>query len=557
MAEAHSLPPVLIPAYRPGAALEELIAELEQRGFARIVVVDDGSGAQWAPLFKRIQSRFPGVSLLRHGANLGKGAALKTGMRAILEDGSGLAGIVTADADGQHLPADIERVARALQDSGGAQLILGARRFEGPAPWRSLWGNRISATAMRWLAGARLSDTQTGLRGIPAPLARRMLEAKTGGYEFELDMLLAAKHSGVPWREVRISTVYIDGNVSSHFDPLRDSMRIYFVLLRFALASLLTALIDNAVFAAVWASGRGLAGAQCAARAVAMAFNYTAARRAVFHSRQPHLRVLPLYLALVASHTTVSYWCILWLIRRWNVTVIEAKIAVEAALFLANFIIQRDFIFTARPAPGGATDWNSYYASVPWTARLTRRYSASVLVKLLRAAGVKPGAHWVEIGGGNSCFYERLKQEFAPASYEAIDLNRRALEMLRQRSSAAGLKLTQADVLGLGQGRAADVVFSAGLIEHFGQDGTQRAVAAHLEQCRKGGIVLVTFPTPAWLYRAARVLLEWLGLWRFPDERPLPAEEVRAALGSRAEILAEKTMWPLILTQTVIVARRK
>jgi hypothetical protein len=69
--------------------------------------------------------------------------------------------------------------------------------------------------------------------------------------------------------------------------------------------------------------------------------------------------------------------------------------------------------------------------------------------------------------------------------------------------------------------------------------------------------VLITFPSPTWLYRASRRVIEAVGMWKFPDERPLDPEEVVAAIGEAAEVVYRKTLWPLVLTQHLIVARKR
>lgn len=348
---APPLPPVLIPAYRPSGALADLVADLALRGFTRILVVDDGSGPSYVPVFESLLGR-PQVTLLRHERNRGKGEALKTGLRHLLASCPDAEGAVTADADGQHLPEDIERVACRLAGSGGSTLVLGCRRFGPDVPLRSRFGNLITAAAMRWIAGLHLGDTQTGLRGIPRSLALLLLETKSGGYEFELDMLLMAKHSGFAVDEVPIATVYLNGNRGSHFNPLRDSMRIYFVLLRFTLVSLATTTIDNLVFRLALGFTPSLPEAQLAARVAALSFQYPAARRAVFHSGHPHRRELPRFLAVAAAHALLTYAAIHWLTVQHGFGLLPAKLAVETALFPLNFLLQRDWVFTSSRTDG-------------------------------------------------------------------------------------------------------------------------------------------------------------------------------------------------------------
>src|SRR5690348_5375401 len=114
---------LVIPAYRPSSALVDLIRALCEKASPVIVLIDDGSGPEFGGVFARAAA-FPNVRLLRHDANQGKGAALKTGFRFAMANDPELAGIVTADADGQHDPADIERVGAALLAAGGGSLVL-------------------------------------------------------------------------------------------------------------------------------------------------------------------------------------------------------------------------------------------------------------------------------------------------------------------------------------------------------------------------------------------------------------------------------------------------
>jgi glycosyltransferase involved in cell wall biosynthesis len=338
-------PVIVIPAYQPAASLPALVADLSQKGYA-VIVVDDGSSPVCGPIFASLAD-IPRVSLLRHAVNLGKGAALRTGINHALTAYTGTPGVVTADADGQHLVSDIIRVADQLKQNS-AELVLGVRTFDRGVPLRSRFGNLLTCSLVHALIGRKMSDTQTGLRGIPRGLARDLLRISASGYEFELDMLVLGKHLSVPVREIPIETVYLDGNASSHFNPLRDSMKIYFVLFRFALLSLATAVVDNVVFMAAFAAIGRVAFAQAVGRMVAVAFNYGTARRAVFLSRAKHRDTLPRYITLVVVNGFVSYAVLMYIHTRFGVSIIASKMFAEGLLFCANFALQRDFVFTRR-----------------------------------------------------------------------------------------------------------------------------------------------------------------------------------------------------------------
>lgn len=553
--------PVLIPAYKPGEALVRLIGDLIAAGISSIVVVDDGSGEEFATCFASVAG-FPEVHLLRHATNLGKGAALKTGLNHVLVHVPQCLGVVTADADGQHHPDDILRVLQRLGTAKNGALVMGVRQFSDHVPLRSRIGNQITRFFLLWVVGQRLSDSQTGLRGIPRDLIPHLLRLPASGYDFELDMLLACKHQACPIEEEPIRTIYLDGNSSSHFRPVLDSMRIYFLLFRFGILAILTALLDNSVFILTYSFTGRIGASQIVARAAATALNYAGARQPVFHSRQGHAEVLPKYLALVVCSGALSYAAIRFLHFRLGMGVVPAKLLSESVLFLANFIVQRDLIFTRRRPTIEATDWDRYYTSVPATARLTRKYTTSVLLDVIRRyapADEHPTISIVEIGGANSCFLDRILQEIRPASYDIVDTNQYGLSLLGRRL-APGLPVRLRNESVFGMTAAApqpDLVFSVGLIEHFDAPNTRRAVLAHFDSVRPGGTVMMTFPTPTLLYRLSRGLLEAFHLWQFPDERPLSRDEVLGAVRERGQVLYQKTLWPLILTQHLIVARKR
>jgi SAM-dependent methyltransferase len=209
-----------------------------------------------------------------------------------------------------------------------------------------------------------------------------------------------------------------------------------------------------------------------------------------------------------------------------------------------------------------ATDWDSYYTSVPATAKLTRRYSSAVLLDAIRRyASPQASGHGlaiVEIGGANSCFLEAILAGVKCKSYDVVDTNQYGLSLLHQRfGSNPVVRPRRESVLALSPDARADLVFSVGLVEHFDPENTRKAVLAHFDLLRPGGTVIITFPTPTLLYRATRKLIEIAGLWKFHDERPLQPPEVASAIRERGEILYEKMMWPLMLTQYLLVARKR
>ncbi|MGI4828204.1 MAG: glycosyltransferase family 2 protein [Janthinobacterium lividum] len=221
---------ILIPAWQPTATLPALVEDLAVRGFGKILVVDDGSGVAYQPIFDQVTAQ-AGVKLLRHAVNLGKGRALKTGFRDLLGDPEGWEGLVTADADGQHRPEDIERVARALL-AHRLRPVFGTRRFGRDVPLRSRFGNQLTRKLFAWFTGVKLADTQTGLRGLPQTLLPELLALLGERYEYEMTALVHLCRTGRRPLEVPIATIYLENNRGSHFNPVWDSIRVLFVLLR-------------------------------------------------------------------------------------------------------------------------------------------------------------------------------------------------------------------------------------------------------------------------------------------------------------------------------------
>jgi len=339
---------VAIPAWEPEPVLAEIVRDLVERGCRTVVVVDDGSSSERQPIFAEC-AQLPGVTVLRHAVNLGKGRALKTALNFVLAEHPECTGVVTADADGQHTVTDVERIARALSASG-RRAVLGARTLRRDVPLRSRFGNGVTRYVFRFLTGRSISDTQTGLRGLPASALPALLALPGERYEYEMTMLAHLCRSGWPPIEIPIETVYLEGNRSSHFDPIRDSMRIYFVLLRFYASSLIAAAIDFVMFSLCYAVTHNILASMVVGR-VSSIVNYLLNRRFVFQSETPVAGSVWRYYALVAVLAAAAFAAIRAesLYLGWNV--MAAKIATETLLSLASFALQRIFVFPLREEP--------------------------------------------------------------------------------------------------------------------------------------------------------------------------------------------------------------
>lgn len=337
---------VLLPAWKPDRRLLDLIESLHTFGFTSIVVIDDGSGDAYAATFAAAAAL--GSDVLHHKRNLGKGRALKTGFDYLLPSASLLSGVITADADGQHRPSDIARVADAFQ-ARPMRPVFGVRTFSSSVPYRSRLGNALTRIIFRILTGVFVSDTQTGLRVFPASMLPELLSIEGDRYEYEMNVLMHICRKYEPPVEIPVNTLYIDANRSSHFHPVRDSMRIYFVIARFCMSSLAAAALDFFLFAITFVLTHSLAWSIILGRLSSL-LNFVMNRSFVFRNRSSLAAILSRYYSLTVAIALTSYAALRFLTAaaHWNVFV--AKLCVDAPLSLASFYMQRLFIFRQRNA---------------------------------------------------------------------------------------------------------------------------------------------------------------------------------------------------------------
>ncbi len=201
------------------------------------------------------------------------------------------------------------------------------------------------------------------------------------------------------------------------------------------------------------------------------------------------------------------------------------------------------------------TNWDAYYDRPFVASSVTRRYTSGVLIRYIRQA-MKGRKEFTlcEIGGANSCFYDAIRQTFEPRHYSIVDNNQLGLDKFAERMQpGAPVSLSLQDILSPQTVGSADLVFSVGLIEHFDPAGTKLCINNHLQFLSKPGYLILSFPTPTWLYRVTRFCAEALGIWKFPDERPLMPEEVIAALAGKGKVISQEILWPIVLTQCMIL----
>lgn len=330
---------VLIPAYQPDEKMSALIQTLRAENLP-VLLVDDGSGPAYGSLFHAAAAL--GAMVISYEENHGKGYALKAGIAAAQAEG--FAGVVTADADGQHTVADILRVMQAMGQHPRA-LILGSRSTAEMPP-RSRTGNRLTAFLFRALYSIELADTQTGLRGIPLEEGRAeaLLHLEGDRYEYEMNMLIASPRLFGDIQEVPIKTIYIENNASSHFRPIADGMRIYRLLFakfpRFALVSLLSFGIDYLLFTLfAYLFLFAAVPATVTARVISAVCNYTMNRHWVFTGAKKYY-TLGRYALLALCILTMNCGLIWLLTNPLSLAPWCAKLITEGVLYCVSFSVQ-------------------------------------------------------------------------------------------------------------------------------------------------------------------------------------------------------------------------
>lgn len=338
---------VLIPAYNPDEKMITLVESMAAE-FAHIIVVNDGCDASFSPIFDTVKEN---VSLVVHEINKGKGRALKTGYAYALEHLSSVQGVVTVDADGQHTVSDVRRCCEVFL-ANPKEAVFGCRDFtsDEKIPPRSRFGNRLTSRLLKFFCDISLSDTQTGLRVLPREILPAMLEVEGERYEYEMNGIFALKEQGVSWSEVPIEVIYIDDNESSHFNPIKDSLKIYKVFLKFCISSFGSAILDLLIFALLERTIAGLYPlyhifvSTAVARVCSGTFNFFM-NRAVFGGKTKVSTSSGRYLTLWVIQMCVSAILVNGLSRLIPVGTTLIKFVVDTLLFFFSYKIQQKWVF--------------------------------------------------------------------------------------------------------------------------------------------------------------------------------------------------------------------
>jgi putative flippase GtrA len=331
---------VVIPAYEPDHRLIDLVMNIQGNCNYDIIIVNDGSSPSCNTIFQEAGEL--GCTILVHESNLGKGNALRTAFSYIinnrLQDN-----VVCADCDGQHSWQDILKIAKAVCTHTNS-IVLGCRDFIGKVPARSLLGNRITSFVYSLVTSRKISDTQTGLRGFSASLLPWLVTVKGNRYEYEMNQLLEVKDAGFEIFCLPIETIYENNNEASHFNPVRDSIRIYLPIIKFILSSAACGAIDFIALFATNAFTHNLLFSVVTARIISSLCNYLINRDIVFRSQKNSYTIVKYY-ALAIIILGCNYTMLRLFTNIAGLPLIISKLITEGILYFFSYIVQHKIIF--------------------------------------------------------------------------------------------------------------------------------------------------------------------------------------------------------------------
>lgn len=205
---------IIIPAYNEE---DSIVKVLQSLNFPPrdIIVVDDGSTDNTV---SKAQSL--GVHVIKHGKNIGKGMAHRTGFNFALKERAKW--VITIDADGQHCPEDLLKFVKAIEEKRG-DMIIGERKISiRTMPFVRFFTNLWTSLVVSVLGGKRVKDAQSGYRAISKEILTSIL-LSTNNFQTESEIIIKAARKGFEIASVPIKTIY--NKSYSYIKPSLDTAR--------------------------------------------------------------------------------------------------------------------------------------------------------------------------------------------------------------------------------------------------------------------------------------------------------------------------------------------
>lgn len=344
---------IIIPILNPNEKIIKLVQDLKKEDFNMIVIVDDGSKKECQEIFKQLESL--GCLVTHHKVNKGKGKAIKTGIDFANKNFKDFNGYITVDGDYQHLPKDVKKVAKKLEENN-EKIVLGERSFKKKdIPIKSRIGNTFSTLFFNLQTGVYLEDTQTGLRGIPNKYSEFAMKVEGSRYEYEMNFLRDAVLNKIGFEKVSIETVYEDNNKGTHFRPLKDAYLIFKEPINFTIIAILSAILDIGVFTILHSLFSNIlitmlsikiitALSNVLARITSGTFNFFMNKTIAFkikgNTKKQFIKYIVLFIIQMCMSTLLVSAA-----SNLPINIIVSKIIIDLTIFIVNYFVEKRLIF--------------------------------------------------------------------------------------------------------------------------------------------------------------------------------------------------------------------
>ena len=208
---------IIIPAYNEEKRITKLLEGIKTlKNSPNVLVIDDASKDNTFS----IASDKADITL-KNKVNLGKGASLKKAINYLLKNNT-FDYIITMDADGQHLPSDINKFIKEAEK--GEEFIVGNRMQNTKTmPKIRIFTNKLMSKIISFIVGQDIPDTQCGFRLIKKSVLEN-LRIKSNKYDMESEILVKAAKKGIKIGSIPVNTVYFK-NHKSKINPFIDTIR--------------------------------------------------------------------------------------------------------------------------------------------------------------------------------------------------------------------------------------------------------------------------------------------------------------------------------------------
>jgi glycosyltransferase involved in cell wall biosynthesis len=189
----------VIPCYNEEEAIKEVVNQALR--YSDVLVIDDGSTDHTSKLAVEA-----GAGIIKHHNNLGKGAAIKTGLKKILNSDYRI--IILMDGDGQHNPDCIPIIASGI---GKAKIIIGSRFINGTQPGMTIMrrlSNKLTTINLKSITGYHITDSQSGFRALSSDVAQYFINIPYNDYVYESELIYQASKNNVTIEEKPIPCSY-------------------------------------------------------------------------------------------------------------------------------------------------------------------------------------------------------------------------------------------------------------------------------------------------------------------------------------------------------------